>query len=84
MDQISPDMSPAELREALDALRLSQDQFGQSLGYGKKTAQRWVADGGSVPGAVAILARLMMARPELMGLVQFKSRSNRGRPAKRV
>jgi len=50
-----------QFRAALDRLELSQLGAARLLGYDGRTVRRWVADERSVPPAVAILLRLMLA-----------------------
>lgn len=65
-------MSAEELRKALDALELNQMELARFLGVYGQTVRRWVAPGGEPPQSVAILLRLLIARPELKSVVGLK------------
>ena len=73
-------MQPAELRALLAELEIAQEDFGRALGVGHKTVQRWVAEGGSVPGPVAIIAALIKRHPQLLVELGIGRKSARGRP----
>lgn len=62
-----PEMTAIEYREALDQLGFSQVRFAEMLGYTGRAGQKWAT--GNVPPAVAILVRLIRARPDLTGAV---------------
>lgn len=62
-------MPADELRKALDALGLNQMELARFLGVYGQTVRRWVAEGGEPPQSVAILLRLLIARPELKSVV---------------
>lgn len=79
---ITAEMTPAELSAALEALDVSRGELARVVGATTKSAQRWVADGGSVPGAVAVIVRLLLRRPELREDLQLAPKSARGRPAR--
>jgi DNA-binding transcriptional regulator YiaG len=83
---IAPEMSPTQLRTALDKLDVGQSDLASSLGASKSTAQRWVKDDGAVPGPVAVLVKLLLLRPELrdvVGLVRASPRGRKPRKARR-
>jgi len=73
-------MQPMELRALLAELEIVQEDFGRALGVGQKTAQRWVAEGGSVPGPVAIVAALIKRHPQLRAELGIGRKGARGRP----
>lgn len=79
-NSISPEMSPAELRAALATLGISQGELARVTGAGLASAQRWVAEDGSVPGAVAIVVRLALIHPSVRKDLGLKRKSRRGRP----
>jgi len=80
---IAPEMSPAQLRQALDRFDVAQTDLARTVGASTSTAQRWVKDDGSVPGPVAVLVKLLLIRPELKDVVGLFRASKRGRkPAK--
>lgn len=54
-------MTPAELRNAIDRLGLSQVGLGRFLGVDPRTVRRWAAGDLPVPRAVDMLLRLMIA-----------------------
>lgn len=53
-------MTPAEYREALEALDLSQVGAARLFGVDPRTSRHWAADM-NPPAAVALCLRLMMA-----------------------
>ena len=61
-------MTPAEFKQALRTLDLTQEDFGALVGSARRTAVYWAAS--SVPGPVATLVRLLLARPELVGVLR--------------
>jgi DNA-binding transcriptional regulator YiaG len=62
-------MTAAEYRKALQALGFSQVGFAERLGYAGRSGQKWALGEARVPGAVAVLLRLLLARPELVAVV---------------
>lgn len=62
-------MSPDELRAALDKLGISQLEWARRLDVYGQTVRRWVRHGGEVPGPVALLAHLLIMRPELCDVI---------------
>ena len=74
---IAPEMSPAQLRTALDKFDVAQTDLARTVGASTSTAQRWVRDDGTVP------VKLLLLRPELKEVVGLMRASPRGRkPAK--
>lgn len=71
-NEIGKPMSAEELRRALDALGMSQMDLSRFLNVYGQTVRRWVAPGGEPPQSVAILLRLLIARPELKSVVGLK------------
>lgn len=76
---IAAQLTPNELRAALVKFDVSQNDLGRLFGYNERSAQRWVADDGSVPGPVALVVNLLLARPELQALIGLKRHSKAGR-----
>lgn len=70
-------MSPGELREALETLGISQLEFARRLDVYGQTVRRWVRQGGEVPGPVAVLAHLLLMRPELCDVIGIETGGNR-------
>lgn len=71
-NEIGRPMTADELRQALDKLELNQMELARFLGVYGQTVRRWVAPGGEPPQSVAILLRLLLARPELKSVVGLK------------
>ena len=61
-------MTVDEYREALRTLDYTQEGFAEMLGAGRRTGQYWATK--AVPPAVAVIVRLMLARPELRDVVE--------------
>lgn len=78
-----PNMTAAELLDALDRLDLEQLELARLIDVNGKTVRRWTADDGKVPGCVSLLMRLLLERPELRELMGAKRKSGRGRPPRR-
>jgi transcriptional regulator with XRE-family HTH domain len=55
-------MSAAELRAAIAALGLTQQQAASRLGVNERTFRRWVAGGSRIPAAVGELVRMWVVR----------------------
>lgn len=55
-------MSPTQYRAAIDKLELSQVKAAKLVGVDERTSRRWALGQTSVPEAVAILLRLLMAK----------------------
>lgn len=80
---IDPELSPAQLRAALDKLDVGQSDLARTVGASTSTAQRWVKDGGVVPNPIALIVKLLLLRPELKDVIGLMRASKRGRkPAK--
>ncbi len=62
-------MTPPQFREAIEALGLTQEKAAMLVGASPRTARKWVLGEARVPGSVAVLLRLLLARPELLPLV---------------
>lgn len=72
-------LTPDELRAALTKFDVSQNDLGRLVGYNERSAQRWVANDGVVPGPVALIVNLLLERPELQQLIGLKRHSKAGR-----
>lgn len=59
---MSNPMQPQALREALEALNLTQAAFSRFIGVTPRTVQQWVQNDAKIPGAVALLVRYMLAK----------------------
>lgn len=66
----APAMDAAEFRDGLDALGLTQGRFARIVGAAPRTGQKWALGEARIPGSVAILIRLLIARPELLSVVE--------------
>ena len=55
-------MTATQFRTALDRLNLSQLGAARLFGTGERTPRRWALGERSVPPAIAILLRLLIAR----------------------
>lgn len=55
-------MSAEDFAAALQALEISQARFGRLVGVSKDTPTNWARGRTEIPGAVAILVRLLMRR----------------------
>lgn len=53
-----------QYRAFLDQFGYTQEGFAMALGYAKRAGQRWASGETAIPGAVAVVARLLLARPE--------------------
>jgi hypothetical protein len=73
-------MSPAELDAALESLEMEQVELARIADVNPKTVRRWVSGEVPVPGLAALLLRLLLARPELKGVIGVRRRTGRGRP----
>ena len=62
-------MSADEFRAAIAALGISQQGFAKLVGASPRTGQKWGLGEARVPGSVAVLLRLLLARPELMAVL---------------
>lgn len=83
------EMKPDELRDALEGFGFAQQRFAEALGYSARAGQRWATGESRVPGSVAVILRLLLARPELVTVLaeiaplsSAERKSNAGRPAK--
>ncbi|MFM7066649.1 MAG: helix-turn-helix domain-containing protein [Gammaproteobacteria bacterium] len=63
-------MGEAEYRDAIAALGYSQQAFARLVGASPRTGQKWALGETRVPGSVALIIRLLMARPELKPVVE--------------
>lgn len=81
---IEPTLSPAQLRTALDKLKVGQTDLARTVGASVSTAQRWVKDDGNVPGPIALIVKLLLLRPELMPIIGLYKASPRGRKPRGV
>lgn len=82
MIEAMPRLSVPELASALDELDLDQIELARLVDTSGATVRRWLAGSAEVPGAVTLLVRLLMARPELKELIGARPRSGYGRPRK--
>lgn len=62
-------MSQSEYRAALDRLGFTQHGFARLAGVIPRTAEKWALGETRVPGSVALILRLLLARPELLSVV---------------
>lgn len=67
---VSAAMGAPEYRDAIAALGYSQQAFATLVGASPRTGQKWALGESRVPGSVALLIRLLMARPELKPVVE--------------
>ena len=79
---LPPLMTDVDLRAALATLGISQVALGRRLGVGGASVRRWVAEGGKPPGPVAVLVHLLLARPELVAVLDFGEQAKAGRKAR--
>lgn len=63
-------MSPDEFRAHIGALGFSQQAFALRIGVDKRTGQKWALGEADVPNPVAVLLRLLVARPELLEVME--------------
>ena len=70
-------MKPAEYREAVKALDCTQTEFAEMLGAKPRTGQYWASV--AVPGPVALIVRLIQARPEMLGVLADLAEKGRKR-----
>lgn len=63
-------MTHTEFKTAIAELGYSQEGFAGLVGYSKRTGQKWALNETRIPGAVAILLRLMLARPEIKPVIE--------------
>lgn len=68
--KIGAAMSADEYLAALDTLGFSQQGFAKAVGASPRTGQKWGLGESRIPGPVAVLLRLLMARPELVALLR--------------
>ena len=80
-------MDAATYRAALERYDFKQEGFAEALGYSGRAGQRWASGEAKVPGAVAVIIRLLDERPELATVLariaplpEAKKRSRAGRP----
>lgn len=59
---MSNPMQPQALREALEALDLTQAAFSRFIGVTTRTVAQWVKGDAKIPGPVALLVRYMLAK----------------------
>lgn len=81
---IEPELSPAQLRTALDKLEVGQTDLARTVGASTSSAQRWVKEDGVVPGPIAVLVKLLLLRPELKEVIGLMRASPRGRKPKQA
>jgi DNA-binding transcriptional regulator YiaG len=62
-------MSAQDYREAIDKLGYTQEGFALAVGHDRRTGQKWALGESRIPGPVALLLRLLLARPELVAVV---------------
>lgn len=63
-------MTKDEYRAALGHLGLKQEEVGDLLGAGGRTARRWATGETPVPGAVEMHVRLWLERPEILEVIR--------------
>lgn len=64
-----PPMDPDEFRRCLETLGWSQAETAERFGVTGRSGQNWALGAAPVPGPVALILRLLMARPELVQVV---------------
>lgn len=62
-----------EYRSALEKLDFSQEQFARMVGASPRTGQKWALGETRIPGSAALLLRILLARPELVMLIEASS-----------
>ena len=77
-------MTADEFRAALDSLGFTQEGFAARVGASGRTGRKWALGETRVPGSVAVLLRLLVARPELVPVLDHvapppEPRRRRGR-----
>lgn len=73
-------MTPVELQNILDRLRISRGKFARMLFSSRRSGENWTRDGGKrVPGPVEAMAYLLDVRPELVELLETRSGVTRER-----
>lgn len=82
MISATPHMTAAELQEALDRLDIEQIELARLLDVTPQAVHKWLRNGGKAPGYVSLFVRLLLARPELKGVLDVRPRSGRGRPVR--
>lgn len=64
------EMTADEFRDGLELIGYTQTRFARLVGVNGRTCRRWALDDGDIPGSVAILLRLMLARPEIVPVIE--------------
>ena len=62
-------MAADEYRQAIEKLEFSQQSFAKAVGASPRTGQKWALGETRIPGSVAMLLRLLLARPELVSVM---------------
>jgi DNA-binding transcriptional regulator YiaG len=63
-------MTKEEFKRGIDRIGYSQEGFARLVGASPRTGQKWALGETRIPGAVAILLRLMLARPEIKPVIE--------------
>lgn len=63
-------MNAIEYRSALEQFGFGQEGIARALGYSGRAGQRWATGEARIPGAVIVLMRLLIARPEMVHVIQ--------------
>jgi len=69
------DMTPTEYSAAIKAMGYTQHEFARILGAKPRTGQYWATV--SVPPPVALIVRLLQARPEMRDVIEGLNSSDR-------
>jgi len=67
---MSGPMSADEYRRLLIETGYSQQRFAVLVGSNKRTGQKWGLGETRIPGCIALLLRLMKARPEIKSVIE--------------
>ncbi len=66
MDPLTPD----EYRRLLAEVGYSQERFAVLVGANKRTGQKWALGEARIPGAAALILRLLVLRPEIKSVIE--------------
>jgi hypothetical protein len=82
-------MTAAEYRSAIETLGFTQEGLAIAVGASPRTGQKWALGETRIPGPLALLLRLLLAKPELVSIITAgelmptRSRAPAKRKAKR-
>jgi DNA-binding transcriptional regulator YiaG len=68
-------MDAAEYRLALKKLDLTQEGAAELVGSDKRTGRRWASGERAIPPPMVTLIRLLLQRPELVGVIRCEKDS---------